>query len=159
MSYLKLTAILKGGGIIMIQQVAEFLFTKVQKKKRKKGRYIVMIIIGRKGKAMGEIVRKFEFRNGGVDRWIGVKKIKERERENRWYLTGNVTRCHKGTFPMDQGQNILTYDIHKWQVFHLVHVAVDRDRISFFFFFLGVNVISRSVTKFYDFIIYTSHHR
>ena len=119
----------------MIQQVAEFLFTKVQKKKRKKGRYIVMIIIGRKGKAMGEIVRKFEFRNGGVDRWIGVKKIKERERENRWYLTGNVTRCHKGTFPMDQGQNILTYDIHKWQVFHLVHVAVDRDRISFFFFF------------------------
>lgn len=157
MSYLKLTAILKGGGIIMIQQVAEFLFTKVQKKKRKKGRYIVMIIIGRKGKAMGEIVRKFEFRNGGVDRWIGVKK--KRERENRWYLTGNVTRCHKGTFPMDQGQNILTYDIHKWQVFHLVHVAVDRDRISFFFFFLGVNVISRSVTKFYDFIIYTSHHR
>lgn len=157
MSYLKLTAILKGGGIIMIQQVAEFLFTKVQKKKRKKGRYIVMIIIGRKGKAMGEIVRKFEFRNGGVDRWIGVKK--KRERENRWYLTGNVTRCHKGTFPMDQGQNILAYDIHKWQVFHLVHVAVDRDRISFFFFFLDVNVISRSVTKFYDFIIYTSHHR
>ena len=157
MSYLKLTAILKGGGIIMIQQVAEFLFTKVQKKKRKKGRYIVMIIIGRKGKAMGEIVRKFEFRNGGVDGWIGVKK--KRERENRWYLTRNVTRCHKGTFPMDQGQNILTYDIHKWQVFHLVHVAVDRDRISFFFFFLGVNVISRSVTKFYDFIIYTSHHR
>lgn len=65
----------------MIQQVAEFLFTKVQKKKRKKGRYIVMIIIGRKGKAMGEIVRKFEFRNGGVDGWIGVKK--KRERENR----------------------------------------------------------------------------
>lgn len=65
----------------MIQQVAEFLFTKAQKKKRKKGRYIVMIIIGRKGKAMGEMLRKFEFRNGGIDRWIGVKKIKERERE------------------------------------------------------------------------------
>lgn len=59
MSYLKLTAVLKGGGIIMIQQVAEFLFTKAQsekEKKRKESRCTV-IIIGREGKAMGNTAK------------------------------------------------------------------------------------------------------
>lgn len=69
MSYLKLTAVLKGGGIIMIQQVAEFLFTKAQSEKEKKKESIAMHgdYYRERGKSDGEYWENSNFEMG-VDR-------------------------------------------------------------------------------------------
>lgn len=67
MSYLKLTAVLKGGGIIMIQQVAEFLFTKAQSEKEKKRKESHGDYYRERGKSDGEYCENSNFEMG-VDR-------------------------------------------------------------------------------------------